>query len=440
MTDQLPISDILAWIDCDSTNDSQPQDSNINLDINKMPEVVNYLEDNPSNPIFESLFGMYSNDQSTSDLEWKQHKTDDRNGYSFDTHHINENILTSSEIIYEIKLNDEDNTTHGKKDSENCCQIELNSEITDLNEFNTTSNDLKIGNNENVEYLNSEILNKILQKHDNINDSIHTVISNYTRKTALLMRAAVLGFIFKICESGHNVALHTFDQIQQHPVVFNSVSFFFESMNSTNDRVQYFFEEILIILTLDDPETKYLKFIKDGLEGGDWSDLLRLRSRHASLTLQQRTLVTSGSVVSDDIPAVVVNQAITGSLISILGKAKSISSQIQALIQTASRQGNVAVNSILNKINSFPIVEESIEENLDIVDDDLDPVEEAGYTLTKLFVPPKFQEDTKCKFCNQEFNFGCLRHHCRNCGSSFCNKHSSKRRRILHYGITIPSR
>lgn len=49
--------------------------------------------------------------------------------------------------------------------------------------------------------------------------------------------------------------------------------------------------------------------------------------------------------------------------------------------------------------------------------------------------PPAFEEDSKCKSCNVKWTLTLRRHHCRSCGGSFCDKCSSHRDFLFHYGL-----
>ena len=53
---------------------------------------------------------------------------------------------------------------------------------------------------------------------------------------------------------------------------------------------------------------------------------------------------------------------------------------------------------------------------------------------------PAFAENQMCKACHTRFNLITRRHHCRNCGESFCDACCSNRDRLPHYGIDTPER
>ncbi|CAL0330248.1 unnamed protein product [Lupinus luteus] len=49
--------------------------------------------------------------------------------------------------------------------------------------------------------------------------------------------------------------------------------------------------------------------------------------------------------------------------------------------------------------------------------------------------PPPFQEAPRCVVCNCSFNTFRRRHHCRRCGRTFCNEHSSDQMALPQFGI-----
>ena len=53
---------------------------------------------------------------------------------------------------------------------------------------------------------------------------------------------------------------------------------------------------------------------------------------------------------------------------------------------------------------------------------------------------PKFQKENYCAACETIFTFSKRRHHCRNCGMSFCQKHSNCYTAIPKYGFDEPVR
>jgi hypothetical protein len=65
---------------------------------------------------------------------------------------------------------------------------------------------------------------------------------------------------------------------------------------------------------------------------------------------------------------------------------------------------------------------------------------EAIHLIRVLTMPPKFAEMSMCSSCFREFNTALFRHHCRNCGKSFCSDHSFHERTIYRYGYTEPVR
>ncbi len=57
------------------------------------------------------------------------------------------------------------------------------------------------------------------------------------------------------------------------------------------------------------------------------------------------------------------------------------------------------------------------------------------YALEKFFTAPAFEEKSACAACCKPFNLALFRHHCRNCGRSFCDEHSKSRRCIFRFGL-----
>jgi len=55
-------------------------------------------------------------------------------------------------------------------------------------------------------------------------------------------------------------------------------------------------------------------------------------------------------------------------------------------------------------------------------------------------LPPEFKQSTKCQACTSPFNFINRKHHCRNCGNTFCGKCSAKSTPIPTYGFVEPVR
>lgn len=54
--------------------------------------------------------------------------------------------------------------------------------------------------------------------------------------------------------------------------------------------------------------------------------------------------------------------------------------------------------------------------------------------------PPAFENATFCKGCQMKFTMINRRHHCRNCGKSFCNNCCAFRHPLPHFGIMTPER
>uniref|UniRef100_A0A7S3H6I2 sn-1-specific diacylglycerol lipase n=2 Tax=Spumella elongata TaxID=89044 RepID=A0A7S3H6I2_9STRA len=66
--------------------------------------------------------------------------------------------------------------------------------------------------------------------------------------------------------------------------------------------------------------------------------------------------------------------------------------------------------------------------------------EDAQYALARFFTPPGFMESTCCAICDRTFSITLFRHHCRFCGRSVCDDHSTARRCIYRYGLVTPQR
>jgi len=54
--------------------------------------------------------------------------------------------------------------------------------------------------------------------------------------------------------------------------------------------------------------------------------------------------------------------------------------------------------------------------------------------------PPKFQNADKCTQCNVSFGLLTRKHHCRNCGRTFCSKCQTKETPVPKYGFSDPVR
>ena len=67
--------------------------------------------------------------------------------------------------------------------------------------------------------------------------------------------------------------------------------------------------------------------------------------------------------------------------------------------------------------------------------------EDDAYNIVP-FTPslPSFSKSSLCSQCQARFGFSRFRHHCRNCGESFCGKDSTKRRCLPHFGCHTPLR
>jgi hypothetical protein len=70
---------------------------------------------------------------------------------------------------------------------------------------------------------------------------------------------------------------------------------------------------------------------------------------------------------------------------------------------------------------------------------------EADFNLSRTLVPvlvqrPEWQKSDQCSACRRVFGPTRLRHHCRNCGRSFCHSHSAWEHSLPHLGYEIPER
>lgn len=70
----------------------------------------------------------------------------------------------------------------------------------------------------------------------------------------------------------------------------------------------------------------------------------------------------------------------------------------------------------------------------------LDEESAAHYALSRFFTAPPFEEKAVCAACCRPFSLALFRHHCRNCGRSFCDEHSKSRRCIFRFGLVQPVR
>lgn len=66
--------------------------------------------------------------------------------------------------------------------------------------------------------------------------------------------------------------------------------------------------------------------------------------------------------------------------------------------------------------------------------------EDAQYVLAARFCPPPFRKRDRCNKCRKAFGVTRYRHHCRHCGESFCQEHSSSRHPIPKVGYMTPAR
>lgn len=82
-----------------------------------------------------------------------------------------------------------------------------------------------------------------------------------------------------------------------------------------------------------------------------------------------------------------------------------------------------------------------------VEDDELDHVDVGEYERARTLAPrplprPEWEMASSCYFCNRSFNPALHRHHCRRCGHSYCNVHSSYSHRLPHLGYDsdVPER
>ncbi len=61
-------------------------------------------------------------------------------------------------------------------------------------------------------------------------------------------------------------------------------------------------------------------------------------------------------------------------------------------------------------------------------------------SLPVVSTPPQFALNSSCQKCERRFSISCFRHHCRNCGLSFCTVCSNSRSHLPHFGYTMPVR
>lgn len=60
--------------------------------------------------------------------------------------------------------------------------------------------------------------------------------------------------------------------------------------------------------------------------------------------------------------------------------------------------------------------------------------------MSSVLQPPPFQEGDSCQACKASFGLITRRHHCRNCGKSFCSSHASKYISLPHFGLNSDER
>lgn len=239
----------------------------------------------------------------------------------------------------------------------------------------------------------------------------------------------------KVSEILSNIFQVTSDAIFQAAVnlkhntwVANTTGCATESALFAAERARYISEVTASFLMGDDPEIIHLNNIRRALDGGDWKDAFTLLSKYSTLSLNQRQLIEEKSS-SDSHCEDLTRESLTSNAESLthVNDQKHLLSLIEIAGNNRTSSGNYLAGSIVSA-------------NSNDTDISLDASEEAAYALTKIFTPPTFVEASYCFKCERRFGFSLLRHHCRNCGKSFCNQHSSQRRRILHRAITVAVR
>ena len=185
-------------------------------------------------------------------------------------------------------------------------------------------------------------------------------------------------------------------------------------------------------MTGDDPETQYLTKFKDG--GREWDVLLRSTASFATLDWKRRQLIkeTRDNSYADDF-----KKADVGGLYI---DNRLVSSGSSASNNTAVKLSDVDIERIKDNILKNIPCEVTVDVLKLLIDDANQGDENSQYALTKYFTPPKFEEKTECFKCNRQFGISLFRHHCRNCGKSFCSNHSINRRKLLHRGMVTPVR
>lgn len=225
------------------------------------------------------------------------------------------------------------------------------------------------------------------------------------------------------------------------------------------DRLRAGVELYSHILQGDDPEKMHLELLKDK---PDWQHLL-LRCSMASLTWKQRQLLEEtrdgGSINSADFKRLVQTQILEfdrqrvakiateyfyitpGTDLSNTSSAKPPlalpPAQQATALETGGEVNAQALKSILTDTASID------ELSTDRVDDSqaLDVLksnihswlveeatlgdEDAQYALARFFTPPGFQESPQCVLCDRPFSITLFRHHCRFCGRTVCDDHST---------------
>lgn len=236
-------------------------------------------------------------------------------------------------------------------------------------------------------------------------------------KMISFLNKSLQSFVLHSYQKSKEVAIITLIKLKANPWIANSTGCATESFLFAAERLRYLVAVSSHVLTADDPETQHLKYLSAGLHGGSWNDITRLTSRHTTLSLVQRKLI-------EDEYQTAFFEA-TDKVVTCGTSLQYTSQQIHSLIQHIS----------LPEISSNMAASADDDIHLELSD-----TEEATYQLTRIFLPPTFAESSFCSACMRQFSLALYRHHCRNCGKSFCDTHSFARRRLLHLGITVAVR
>eukprot|EP01035_Chromulina_nebulosa_P021317 gene21317-27619_t len=177
----------------------------------------------------------------------------------------------------------------------------------------------------------------ILSENDLDNSEVEiignkSIISDQISEFKVLLNATLSNVLTKANESLDESCKYIFSTLKTNPWVANATGCAMEAILFATERMRYLSEECSYILTSDDPETQYLKELRDGLLGGGWKSLLHLYQRHITLTRQQRLLIGIESNQSD---RYIVESADNGNLIESLDLPKDI--DLKQLIDEADK-------------------------------------------------------------------------------------------------------